>query len=169
MLHSITLVLLDVQSYILTWHSCYQGNAEITDQDKTNDYIRQNLITNYIFTRPIINSRGRLYIQEADYIFLMALSHWSIQQIFVQTIKVKTSRLGKRQASNYLFMKLTSFRFCRIQIVFHLTVWMQWFERFIQNRMEYYSLIFAVFISVRDLWSLQLSMNRVLVFYSVLL
>ena len=57
--------------------------------------ICQNLITNYIFTRPIINSRGRLYIQEADYIFLMALSDWSIQRIetiiIIQKIKVKTS------------------------------------------------------------------------------
>ena len=57
--------------------------------------MRQNLITNYIFTRPIINARGQLYIQEADYIFLMALSHWSIQQIeikiIIQKIEVKTS------------------------------------------------------------------------------
>ena len=36
-------------------------------------------------------------MQEADYIFLMALSHWSIQQIeikiIIQKIKVKTSGL----------------------------------------------------------------------------
>ena len=59
--------------------------------------IHQNLITNYIFKRPIIYSRGRLYIQEADYIFLMALSHWSIHtlksKLLLKKIKVKTSGL----------------------------------------------------------------------------
>ena len=53
----------------------------------------QNLITNYIFTRPNINSRDQLYIQETNYIFLMVLSDWSIQRIeikiIIQKIKVK--------------------------------------------------------------------------------
>ena len=70
--------------------------------------ICQNLIANYIFTRPNINSRDRLYIQEANYIFLMVISDWSIQRIkikiIIQKIEVKTFRLGKRQASNYLFI-----------------------------------------------------------------
>ena len=45
--------------------------------------------------RLIINSRGQLYILEADYIFLMALSDWSIWRIEIKIIfqktKVKTS------------------------------------------------------------------------------
>ena len=49
----------------------------------------------YKFKRPIIYSRGRLYIQEADYTFLMALPDWPIQRIenkiIIQKIKVKTS------------------------------------------------------------------------------
>ena len=52
--------------------------------------LKKNLIT-----KLIIYSRGRLYIQKADYIFLMTLSHWSIQQIEIKIIiqmnKVKTS------------------------------------------------------------------------------
>ena len=44
-----------------------------------------------------------IIIQEADYIFLMAISDWSIQRIetkiIIQKIKVKNFRLGKLQAS----------------------------------------------------------------------
>ena len=80
---------------ILLVFNVYKCTGQQISLNSQNDPIRQNLNTNYICKRPIIYARGRLYIQEADYIFLMALSHWSIQQIeikiIIQKIKVKTS------------------------------------------------------------------------------
>ena len=95
------------KSSIISYQIFIQNNMSESDWKL---YIQE---ADYIFKGPIIYSRGRLYILNGA----LSLVNSQIEiKIIIQKIKVKTSGLVQRQASNYLFMKLTSFRFYRIRI-----------------------------------------------------
>ena len=64
-------------------------------------WIRQNLIANYIFTRPIINSRCRLYILNGA---LSLVNSTNRNQNYYSKHQSENFRLGQRQSSNYLFI-----------------------------------------------------------------
>ena len=123
-------IFVDKKAFFNVLYSCFSRLLHLCIKVTGSYSIRQNMITYYIFTRPIINSRGQLYIQEADYKFkrpiiysrgrlyihngALSLVHWTNwNQNNYSKDQGENFRLGKHQASNYLFMKLASFRFYR--------------------------------------------------------
>ena len=95
--------------------------ASVTTKHINQIWIRQNLITNYIFKGPIIYSRGRLYILNG----VLSLVNSQIEiKIIIQKIKVKTSGLVMVNAK-HLITYSWSWRHS------DSTVWM--FVRFCEN------------------------------------